>query len=403
MKIQKGFIKGLNYIKSFFYMWAYIDLKGKRSSKDCFFVKNRNGIAKTNLDILRALSAFFAFQSTFIMLLCLAVYRDEPYMAKIYLASAIFEVAVAIAANRMLKSKRYPATLNFCICLYLVVLLATSVYIGGVLAGDVPTVVFPITLFLAQIIFILPPIYTTCIAATATIVMNLVSSAYKSEYFAGVDFVNSEAALVLSIFVGWYFTMTRIKEAYARAEIEDLNVRLHSLSLRDSLTGLLNRRSFQLVYDEMFGVCRNMGIPLCVVMMDIDSFKMYNDNYGHVEGDRCLKMIGTLLLGVQCDNITAYRFGGEEFIVLMRGASAENGVAFVEALCQKVRELGIVHEYSRAAKVVTLSAGVFSSGIGPLDCPSDFIDKADKAMYLSKAHGGNIVTDYASSYLNSGP
>ena len=129
-------------------------------------------------------------------------------------------------------------------------------------------------------------------------------------------------------------------------------------------------------------------------MLDIDKFKLFNDYYGHLEGDRCLSQIGHTIGGFANEEISTYRFGGEEFVLLLRGTSASRTIALAEQVRKKVYELQITHEYSPAAPVVTVSVGVHVGSPPKHEKPMNFFDHADQAMYDSKRLGGNKVTVY---------
>jgi diguanylate cyclase (GGDEF)-like protein len=129
-------------------------------------------------------------------------------------------------------------------------------------------------------------------------------------------------------------------------------------------------------------------------MIDIDKFKLFNDYYGHLEGDNCLSQIGHTIGSFADEGVVPYRFGGEEFVLLLSGTSASRTLAIAEGLRQKVQDLQIIHEYSPVGPVVTVSVGVHL-GIPPShERPMDFFDHADQAMYVSKRSGGNRVTVY---------
>jgi diguanylate cyclase (GGDEF)-like protein len=128
-------------------------------------------------------------------------------------------------------------------------------------------------------------------------------------------------------------------------------------------------------------------------MLDIDHFKGYNDSYGHVEGDGCLKLIAAVLeKTLERPGDFVARFGGEEFICILPETSAEGGEVIAEKLRAAVQELGIPHQLSVTAPCVTISLGVACMIPSQSDCPKDLVDRADKLLYRAKREGRNRVS-----------
>jgi diguanylate cyclase (GGDEF)-like protein len=184
-------------------------------------------------------------------------------------------------------------------------------------------------------------------------------------------------------------------EAFSNQKNSDLTKPLQPTRMTDQPTGLFNHRSFQADYYEMFENCQQNGRRIGVIMIDIDKFKLFNDYYGHLEGDRCLSQIGHTIASFTNEEITTYRFGGEEFVLLLRGTAASRTIAIAEKVRKKVYELQITHEYSPAAPVVTVSIGVHVGPPPKHEKPMDFFDHADQAMYISKRAGGNRVSVFS--------
>ncbi len=175
-------------------------------------------------------------------------------------------------------------------------------------------------------------------------------------------------------------------------ELQTANARLQELSLRDPLTGLANRRRFDDAKDEEFRRARRQGHSLAVLVCDVDHFKRYNDTYGHVMGDQCLRAVSQALQ--QCfgraGELVA-RIGGEEFAVLLPGVDQTGALAAGERLRRAVAAQAIPHAASDNASHVTLSVGVAA-----LDESADtfdtLFDQADQALYRAKSQGRNRVT-----------
>jgi diguanylate cyclase (GGDEF)-like protein len=175
-------------------------------------------------------------------------------------------------------------------------------------------------------------------------------------------------------------------------QLEDANARLRELSFVDPLTGVANRRRF----DEHLSLEWRRAIrsesSLAVVMIDLDSFKRFNDAHGHQEGDRALQRVASVLTdAAQRAGDLVARYGGEEFVLLLQGTDETGALTLAERVRADVEALAIPHIQSRIGSVVTISVGV-TSVIPTEDLePAAVIAAADAALYRAKAEGGNRV------------
>jgi len=184
------------------------------------------------------------------------------------------------------------------------------------------------------------------------------------------------------------------------AELEGKNRQLQAqeralleLSLRDALTGVANRRRF----DEALHAEWRHGVrerqPLSLIMLDIDHFKDFNDCYGHLAGDSCLRAVAsTLQDGVHRPRDLLARFGGEEFAVLLPNTDATGAHVLAEELRQRVEVLHIAHDRSAVATVVTLSLGIKTLVPDESSSITELLSGADAALYLAKQRGRNRVS-----------
>lgn len=171
-----------------------------------------------------------------------------------------------------------------------------------------------------------------------------------------------------------------------------LNRKLQQLSSQDGLTGIGNRRMFdQALSNEWNRALRNKE-TLSLIMIDIDFFKNYNDFYGHQKGDDCLRQVAANLTDV-CKRAedTVARYGGEEFAVLLHGTALEQAAELAEKCRTTMESLQLPHEQSKVASMVTISLGVSSVTPDANADPREFIEAADKNLYLAKALGRNQV------------
>lgn len=176
-------------------------------------------------------------------------------------------------------------------------------------------------------------------------------------------------------------------------ELEEANRRLELLSTIDSLTEAANRRQFDHVLDAEWRRCARTGLPLALLMLDIDHFKPFNDGYGHVTGDVCLKKVaGVLRRLVQRAGELVARYGGEEFAVLLPGSDAPHARELAETMRLEVELLAIPHAHSKVAPVVTISAGV--AAMIPIygNTPGELVAASDRALYQAKQTGRNRVS-----------
>ncbi len=167
---------------------------------------------------------------------------------------------------------------------------------------------------------------------------------------------------------------------------------LRCWSMLDGLTGLANRRSFDLALDHEWARAEENGEPLGLVLCDIDYFKRFNDVYGHPTGDACLQSVAAVLRGCATSPYAvAARYGGEEFALLLPGVAAADAAQVAAVLCAAVSALDVPHAASHVAPHVTLSLGVATSNPGPGSRPGELVRAADEALYRAKDQGRNRV------------
>ena len=170
-----------------------------------------------------------------------------------------------------------------------------------------------------------------------------------------------------------------------RADLETENATLSEIASCDALTGLRNRRYFCETLDSQFALARRKGLPLSLVMIDVDQFKPFNDQFGHLAGDAILRVVGKLLRGGVRDHDVVARYGGEEFAILLPATDEEECLPMVDRLRLTIAN----HPWPLRA--VTISLGVAT--LSPRERqPSDLIDQADQTLYYSKAMGRNRAT-----------
>lgn len=173
------------------------------------------------------------------------------------------------------------------------------------------------------------------------------------------------------------------------AELRAANENLQTLSERDALTGLVNRRGFdRLLHQEIAAACRE-GQPLTLALCDLDGFKAYNDALGHVEGDRCLQQLGRALNDAcQRPHDCASRYGGEEFALILPNTPKSGAMTFARALRRLIAQLALPHPASPVGSPwVTLSGGITTCVPDSTTTPQGLLIRADQALYAAKRRG----------------
>jgi diguanylate cyclase (GGDEF)-like protein len=167
---------------------------------------------------------------------------------------------------------------------------------------------------------------------------------------------------------------------------------LQQLLSTDSMTGIANRRRFDMALDREWRRCRRAGTPMSLLMIDVDHFKAYNDHCGHPQGDACLRQLAQLLVDTagRPGDIVA-RYGGEEFVVLLPEVGAGGALAVANKLAAALRHADIFHPRSPAGPRMTISIGAATAKNLSGD-PASLVEFADRLLYAAKAAGRNQVS-----------
>ncbi|MEV6637023.1 diguanylate cyclase [Actinoplanes sp. NPDC051470] len=160
------------------------------------------------------------------------------------------------------------------------------------------------------------------------------------------------------------------------------------LSQTDTLTEIGNRRHFTQYYDALWSRAAAATEQVGVALVDVDNFKKYNDRYGHPAGDECLRRIaGAMKSAVRSSDVVC-RYGGEEFVLLLKATDAAHAATIAERVRAAVAALNIPHELNPAG-VVTVSIGVAATIASAQTSPASLVERADKALYRAKDEGRN--------------
>ncbi len=171
-----------------------------------------------------------------------------------------------------------------------------------------------------------------------------------------------------------------------------LQAELQDLSFKDALTGLANRRRFDYVMEREWAEAKSQRQSLSLVMIDIDYFKQYNDHYGHLRGDACLKQVADLLFTASKHGRDfPARFGGEEFVLVLPETNAEAARKVAWRCRDAVARARIPHAGSVVGENLTISLGVGTTVPTEDEDSTSFIEMVDRRLYLAKQQGRDRI------------
>jgi diguanylate cyclase (GGDEF)-like protein len=179
-------------------------------------------------------------------------------------------------------------------------------------------------------------------------------------------------------------------------QLENINKKLIRLSENDGLTDIPNRRKFDSIITQEWNKAKEEKNIISIIILDVDSFKQYNDNYGHTAGDSCLISISNEISKSLVKEYFAARYGGDEFVIVLPDTNLENASMYGENLRCSVEKLSLIHEFSKVKDIVTVTLGAASTI--PDNCSTiiDFIRHADNALYEAKNKGRNQIIGFNS-------
>lgn len=168
--------------------------------------------------------------------------------------------------------------------------------------------------------------------------------------------------------------------------------KLEALAMVDGLTGIANRRSFDQTFEQEWSRAQRSAANLSLIMIDIDEFKAYNDNYGHGAGDDCLQLVAGAIKSTVCrPGDFVGRYGGEEFVILLPACDLKCAPTMAQKIRLAVKGLNIPHAFSGTADHITVSLGCETMKCDPETSSSQLLQKADQALYLAKERGRDRV------------
>lgn len=198
-----------------------------------------------------------------------------------------------------------------------------------------------------------------------------------------------EAVVVDGKTVGLTGTLKNVNwRKQSQIDLQIANEKLERMALSDGLTGIANRRFFDQTLQTEWSRNSRSGQPLALLMIDIDHFKLYNDHYGHVGGDECLRRVAQVLAGCsrRASDLVC-RYGGEEFAILLPGADLASASAVAQNCLDAIGREGVPHATSLVGPCLTLSIGVATAEADGSQAAVTLVERADAALYQAKLLG----------------
>ncbi|MEW9899935.1 diguanylate cyclase [Chitinivorax sp. PXF-14] len=209
---------------------------------------------------------------------------------------------------------------------------------------------------------------------------DLFENAFTAKHQKTLEMLSSQAAISL--------VNARLYDSL-EDKVHQRTEQLRQMSMKDGLTGIANRRSFDEHLDSEWRRALRTGRPIALLMIDIDYFKQYNDHYGHVEGDNCIRSVArTLAESASRGTDFVARYGGEEFAILLADPHPGEAEQVARACLDGIAALGMAHAKSRHGHV-SVSIGISLTRLTPALTPDSLIKQADQALYQAKQGGRN--------------
>lgn len=246
----------------------------------------------------------------------------------------------------------------------------------------------------------------------------MVIIAFLNDYFVGQDYYRANNLMMISVSIYILLQMLVLTQKFSAQaklheslnkelstlnsslnlqvakrtkELQDANLHLKDLVNKDGLTGLYNYSYFRKVFDQIFSDFQHHQNPVSLCIIDVDNFKAYNDNYGHIKGDKMLKRIAQSILESMPESGFLARYGGEEFALILKDTDHQEALEVADKIRGHLEDKQYIHEFSPMG-VVTISIGVAAlNQDAHYQKTSQWFEKADQNLYLSKSKGKNTV------------
>lgn len=341
------------------------------------------------------------------------------YLLMIIVTAGVLSIITFIEKN-LIRDEHYAKTLQISLTFYSLFLMIWGAMVSfndQAIYGSI--VVFIVNVFIASVMFYLKPVYTFITLLLASVIFFVGLPFYQPSFSTLIGhFVNTGIFIVFVFFlaranyagfVNNFLNQKLIEEksaqlSYANTELkkeiqsrqktqqelEAANEQLMLISKLDALTGIPNRRRLDEILQEQWLTALEKQLPISIMMIDIDFFKLYNDTHGHLAGDHCLQAVAEVLnSSLRGPSDFVARFGGEEFLYIAVGMSREETVRLGERIRLEIEHLDIEHNSSPVIPRVTVSVGISHTLPACNDKVTKILELADEALYEAKSAGRN--------------
>jgi diguanylate cyclase (GGDEF)-like protein len=307
------------------------------------------------------------------------------------LAIAVVAILISLYANYVMQLINVKnSVIYFLISLFYINLMVFGVYQSVLATPERPASLIFIVFVIALLLYINPPQFNLILTLGSAIVFIIFTIIIK-DYNAWIyDVAHVIIAGSLSLFFSWHISKLRMGLEISASQLEEERNKYEDQSITDELTRLRNKRDFSNTFQRYLSNYRSSDDFLCVAIADIDFFKLYNDHYGHLKGDDCLRTIGALLNNLKDDlGVYTARVGGEEFAALWFEKDSSHVDSVITHWISSIKSKKIPHEKSKVNDFVTMSIGIYISRCGAYHDTKVLYDLADKALYTAKQGGRN--------------
>lgn len=370
-------------MKTIIQQWKNVHLDSK-----AYFADFAEEIMEDNL-VLLVKASTLALLFFILYFVLFSFYFVSSMLALLYCGFFLGLVGLTVTVQVYRKRKHHSFLVIENLCLGFIALMIGFVITIGVFPFPENPSVFFTPVFLAMsIIFILPYWKINLLLSVLQIVYLLLCIYWKSPYSLTYDVVSGVTAWGMSMALSYLVLSAHIREGKSKRVLE-------TAYSTDAITGLPNRYLFNRHMEKSFVKCKAENLPMAILMMDVDNFKIFNDTYGHVAGDDCLHHIGMALSTFACEeDVFLARYGGEELVAVLTGDRALEAEEIAQAILYCMETCAIPSPTS-ATGYVTISIGVYVT-TNPQEERSalEMIGKADEALYQAKDRGKNQYVIY---------